>query len=164
MRAKASVALDHVAPRAVHLLPVLVEHLLVAEHLAERRAAGQGDRHEQLRVEPEPDLLAHLGDPVGGEPLLPRLVGGEVGRGQALRRAGAVALGDELRVLPAERRERHDARVEPDIADLLDARHGLAARLAADRHRVDPGAPQLLELIEPLDRRAPRARRASRSR
>ena len=74
---------DRVPPRAVHLAALLVEHLLVAEHLAERRPPGQRDRHEELRVEPEADLLAHLRDPVGGEPLLP------VARGRAGRRASA---------------------------------------------------------------------------
>ena len=89
MRANASSAVDHVPPRAVHLAAVLVEHLLVAEHAPERRAADEHDRHEELRVEPEPDLLAHLGDPVGREPLLPVGVVGQVGAssGPAPRRS-----------------------------------------------------------------------------
>ena len=142
---------DHVAPGAVHLLSVLVEHLLVAEDLTERRTARERHRHEELRVEPETDLLAHLGDPVGREPLLPGLVGRQVRRREALRGASAVALGDEFRVLPAEGRKRHDPSVEPDVADLLDPLYRLAARFAADRHGIDPGTAQLLELIEPFD-------------
>ena len=70
---KPLVGVDRVAEAAVHLAPGLVEELL-----------GQGtpdgtvpsrrvtDQHEELRVEPEPDLLAHLGDPSPpGDPLLP---------------------------------------------------------------------------------------------
>ena len=81
--------LDRVPPRVVHLATGLVEHLLVAEHLPVRRRARQRDRHEELRVEPEPDLLAHLRDPVGREPLLPV---GVVGRSAVVRpRAAPVA-------------------------------------------------------------------------
>jgi hypothetical protein len=61
---------------SVHLAAVLGEHLLVAEHRPERRLADQRHRHEELRVEPEADLLAHLRDEVRGEPLLPVLVVG----------------------------------------------------------------------------------------
>ena len=71
--------------------PVLVEHLLVAEHALERRAVDEHDRHEELRVEPEPDLLAHLGHPVGREPLLPVGVVGQVGVREPRRGAGGVA-------------------------------------------------------------------------
>ena len=74
---------DHVPPRAVHLAPALVEHLLVAEHALVRRAVDEHDRHEELRVEPEPDLLAHLGHPVGRKPLLPVGVVGQVGARRA---------------------------------------------------------------------------------
>ena len=42
--------------------------------------------------------------------------------------------------------------VEPDVADLLHALDRLAALLAADRHAVDPRPPQLLELVEPVER------------
>ncbi len=139
---------DHVAPRAVHLLAVLVEHLLVAQDLLERCPPGQRDRHQELRVEPEPDLLAHLRHPVGREPLLPRRVIGEVGRRQAPSGARCVPLGEVLRVLPAERRERDDAGVEPDVTDLLHPLDGLAACLATHLDGVDPGAPELLQLVE----------------
>ena len=142
---------DRVSPRAVHLTAGLVEHLLVAEHAPIRRASRQGDRHEVLRVEPQPDLLAHLRHPVGREPLLPVRVVGEVGGRQPLRRTRRVPLGYPFRVLPAERRERHDAGVEPDVADLRDAPHGLGARLAANRYLVDPRPAELLELLEPGD-------------
>ena len=144
--------LDHVPPRAVHLAAGLVEHLLVAQHLPVRRPARQHDRHEVLRVEPEPDLLAHLRHPVCGEPLLPVGVIVEVGGRQPFGGAGRISLRDERRVLPAERRERDDAGVEPDVADLDDAAHRLAARLATNRHLVDPGPAQLLELLEPFGR------------
>ena len=48
------------------------------------------DGHEELRVEPEPDLLAHLRDPVRREPLLPVGVIGQVGA--VSPRAAPVAL------------------------------------------------------------------------
>ena len=143
--------LDHVAPGAVHLAAVLVEHLLVAEDLPVRRSSRQGNGHEVLRVEPEPDLLPHLRHPVGREPLLPVGVVGEIRRGQARGGAGRVPLLDVLGALPAQRREGNDAGVEPDVPDLGDPAHGLAARLAADRHLVDPRAAQLLEPVEARD-------------
>ena len=102
----------------MHLVPVLVEHLLVAEHGAERRAPGQHDGHEELRVEPQPDLLDHLDDVIGGEPLGPVV----------------------LVMKPVERGKRHDAGVEPAVADLF---HSLAlgsAFGATDDDLVDPRA------------------------
>ena len=81
------VGADGIAPRAVHLAPGLVEKLLVRQHAAVRRAADERHGHEGDRVEPQPDLLAHLRHPVGGEPLLPVRVVGQVGRRQALRGA-----------------------------------------------------------------------------
>ncbi len=143
---------DRVAPRGVHLTALLVEHLLVGEDALVRRAADQRDRHEELRIEPEANLLAHLGDPVGGEPLLPVRVIWQIGFRQAVGGAGRVTLGHPFRVLPAERRERDDARVEPDVADLQDPGDRLAARGATDRHTVDPRTAQLLELLEALRR------------
>ena len=97
--------LDHVPPRAVHLPALLVEHLLVAEHTLERRAADEDDRHEELRVEPETDLLAHLGDPVGREPLLPVRMVREIG-GRQPRDAPVAYPPSTHVVLPAERGER----------------------------------------------------------
>ena len=165
IRSNASFELDRVAPRLVHLAAGLVEDVLVGRARAGTAARpDERHRHEALRVEPEADLLAPLRDPVGREPLLPVRVVGQVGAGQALRRAGRVAVLDPLRVLPAERREVDDAGVEPGVADLRDPLDLLVAALAADRHLVDPRPVQLLELVEARRRRAPRARRASRSR
>ena len=76
----------------------------------------------------------------------------QIGVRHATRCAGRIPLRHPLRVLPPERREVNDARVEPGVADLLDPRHLCAAVLAADRHLVDPGPVQLLELVEPRDR------------
>src|SRR4051794_23786811 len=89
---------------------------------------------------------------MGGEPLLPVGVIRKVRAREALGRAGCIALRNPLGVLPAERRERDDACVQPDVADLGHASYLLAARLATDRHVVDPWAVQLLELVEPRRR------------
>ena len=88
----------------------LVADPLVGEHALVRRPALERHRHERHRVEPEPDLLAALRDPVGREPLLPVRVIGEVGAGEALRRARRIPPRHPLGVAPAERRERDDAR------------------------------------------------------
>src|SRR3954463_2798428 len=136
----------------MHLVSVLVAHVLMAEHLLVRRPAVEHDGHEEERVEPEPDLLAHLRHPMGGEPLLPVGVIRKVRAREALGRAGCIALRNPLWVLPAERREGDDACVQPDVADLGHASYLLAARLATDRHVVDPWAVQLLELVEPRRR------------
>ena len=50
------------------------------------------DRHEQLGVEPESDLLAHLRDPVGREPRLPVRMVGEVGLREPRCGSGCVSL------------------------------------------------------------------------
>src|SRR5262249_61457677 len=115
------------------LPPALVEHLLVAEHAPERGLTDEDDRHEELRVEAESDLLAHLRGPVGREPLLPVRMVGQVRSGEPARGARSVPLRDPLGALPAERGERDDAGVEPDVTDLDDALDALAACLAADR-------------------------------
>ena len=106
---------------------------------------------KRLRVEPEPDLLAHLGDPVRRVPLLPVRVVGQVGAGQPCGGPGRVPVLDPLGVLPPERRERDDAGVEPRVADLLDASH-LGAAFTRDRDLVDPGPMQFLQLVEPARR------------
>ena len=116
------------------------------QHGAIRRAADQDHAHEQLRVEPEPDLLAHLGDPVGGEPALPIGLVGQVRHREPLPRALGVAALLEGVAPPAERGERHDARVEPAVADLGDALGDLAG-VGADADPVDPRAVQLLEVV-----------------
>ena len=143
------VQLDRVAGRLVHRLALLVEHLLVREDAPVRRPAGERHRHEALRVEPQPDLLAHLRHPVGREPLLPVRVVGEIRAGERRGGAGRVAVRDPFGVVPAERREVDDARVEPGVADLGDALELGVARRAADPHGVDPRPVQLLELLEP---------------
>ncbi len=139
---------DRVPPGAVHLAPVLVEQLLVGEHGPVGRLPDERHRHERDRVEPEPDLLAHLRDPVRGEPLLPVRVVGQVRAGQTLGRARRVAVLDPLGVVPAEGRERDDARVEPGVADLRDPAHVLAAGGARDRDVVDPRPVQLLQPVD----------------
>ncbi len=146
------VRLDRVAPRPVHLAAVLVEQLLVGEDAAVRRAAGQRHGHERLRVEPEPDLLAHLGDPVGREPRLPVRVVGEIGPREPCRGSGGVAARDPLRALPPERREGNDPGVEPGVPDLGNAPDLAVALLAPHRHLVDPGTVELPEALEPGDR------------
>ena len=145
--------LDHVAPRAVHLAAVLVEHLLVAEHAPERRLAGEHDRHEELRVEPEPDLLAHLADPVGREPLLPVGVVGQVGASSApsprrCRSPPSTASGFcqpsvENGTMPAS------SQTSPTSLTRSTGSPHSSQRIG---HAVDPRPPQLLELVEPVDR------------
>ena len=158
------VRVDRVAPRAVHLAAVLVEELLVGEHAPVRRAADERHRHEELRVEPEPDLLAHLRDPVGREPLLPVRVVGQVGAGQPLGRAGRVAARHVLGLSqPSVESGTIPASSQASPTSGIRAHLG-RARLAADRHLVDPGPVELLQLLEPARPPAPRARRASRSR
>ena len=131
---------------------MLVEHLLVAEHATERRLPGQGDGHEELRVEPETDLLAHLRHPVRREPALPGRVVRQVSGGEPLRRTRRVPLRYVRVVVPPECRERDDAGIEPDVPHLLDAVHLRTACGAGDRHGVDPRPAQLLELLEPRQR------------
>ena len=145
------VRLDRVAGGLVHLAAGLVADPLVREHRPVGEPAYERHRHEGDRVEPEADLLAALRDEVGRKPLLPVGVVGQVGAGEAGRRARPVAVRDPLGVLPAERRERDDPGVEPGVADLGDSPHLLAAALTADRHLVDPRAVQLLQLLEPAN-------------
>ena len=164
--------LDRVPHELVHLAAGLVEQRSrSARTRSERLPADERDRHEALRVEPEPDLRSRPPRPSRPETTSPSR------RGPAGRRAvspacraGRVALRHPLRVLPPERREVDDARVEPGVARPRRCAHRLAAVLAADRHRVDPGPVQLLELLEPPTRallelgRASRSRSAARSR
>ena len=133
----------------MHLTAVLVEHLFVSEYGPERRFVYQADRHEELRIEPETDLLTHLGDPVGREPSLPIGVIGKIGAGQSLGGAISIATVNPLRILPAERRERHDPGVEPDVADLGNPLYAFGpAGRAADPDGVDPRAVQLGKLLQ----------------
>ena len=139
---------DRVAPGLVHRPAVLVVELLVAEHALVGSAPDERHRHEQLGVEPEADLLAHLRDPVGREPLLPVGVVGQVGLRQPHARAGREALGLVGVAAVAERRERDDAGVEPAVAHLGHA-HGLGPALGAgDRDGIDPWPVQLLQPLE----------------
>ena len=84
----------------------LIAHQAVAEQHLERRPLLHHRAHGQDRVEPVAELAREaFGDEVGREPLLP---------------LGAIAV-------VAHRRIRHDAGVEPRIADIGDARHQVAA-------------------------------------
>ena len=139
---------DGIAPGLVHGAAGLVVDLLVAEHPPVRRLADQDNAHEQHRVEPQADLLAHLGHPVGREPDLPVGVCGQVGDRDALGRAGGVAALHELGVVPAEGRERHDARVQPAVADVQQSLSLLAAFGAGDPDLVDPRPVQLLQPVD----------------
>ena len=100
------VELDGVAPALVHRPAVLAEERGVAEDRLERRLPAEDRRHRQHRVEPVPELAREaLGDEVGREPL-----------------------GPEVGVLAeVEGRERHDAGVEPRVADVGDPRRPPAA-------------------------------------
>ena len=143
---------NQIAPGSVHLAPVGVEQLLEGQHAPEWHAAGEHDRHEEDRVEPEPDLLAHLRHPGRGEPLLPIGVIGQVGGRDTMRGAGGIAPFAPSVVVPAERRERDDARVQPHIAHLGDALHRAVALRAADLHAVDPRAVQFGQVGDLADR------------
>ena len=95
------VELDGVAPALVHLAAVLAEDERVAEERLERGLAAQHGAHRQQRVEPVAELAGEaLGHEVGREPAAPVL--------------GVRAV--------VHRGERHDARVEPRIAHVGDAR------------------------------------------
>ena len=130
---------DHV-PGLRELLAGLGDHPLVRQRALVRRAAFEHDAHEEHRVVPEAHLLAHLRDPLGREALLPAF--------------GIVEV--------AERRERRDARVEPAVADLGDARRRRTARRARDLDVVDPRPVELGQRRRPAAGRA-RARAARRA-
>src|SRR5205814_4752205 len=70
----------------------------------------------------------------------------------ALGGARRIAVLDPDGVLPAERRERDDPRVEPRVPHLRDPLQLRPADLATDRYLVDPGPVQLPELLEPAHR------------
>ena len=76
---------------------------------------------------------------------------GQVSPRKAARGAGRIASLDPDGIPPAERRERHDSSIEPDVADLRDAADSLATRLAANHDGVDPRPMKLLQLVEPLE-------------
>ncbi len=126
------VELDGVAPALVHRAPVLAEHEGVAEDRPERLRPLEHGRHRQHRVEPVAELAREaLGDEVGREPRPP-----------------------VVRVLAVvQRRERHDPRVQPRVADILDPLDRCAAARARDPDRVDVGPVRAvaLELLPALD-------------
>ena len=76
---------DGVAPTLVHRAAGFVVELLVDEDRLVWRLVPDGDAHEEHGVEPQPDLLAHLGDEVRRVPVsrTPRCFPGSRG----LRRA-----------------------------------------------------------------------------
>ena len=87
---------------------------------------------------------------MGGKPRLPIAVIGKIGACEPLSSPGPVAGLDPLRVLPAERGEGHDPRVEPDVADLGDPLDAFrSACRAADLDGVDPRPVELLKLFHP---------------
>ena len=121
-----------VALALVHLLAPVVAHQRVAEDRLERSGALQNRAHREQRVEPVAELPGEaLGNPVGGEPLAPVV----------------------LVVAVLDGGERDNARVQPRVAHILDAAHRHIALVAADFHRIDPGAVRrvALELVPALD-------------
>src|SRR6476620_10900254 len=81
-------------------------------------------------------------------PGLPIVVIRKISTGESLGCAGPVAALHKLRVFPAERGERHDSSVKPDVADLGNPLHAfVSASRAADLNGVNPRAMELHELI-----------------
>src|SRR2546423_3618770 len=127
------VELDGVAPALVHGPAVFAVDEGVTEDRQEWRLATKDGAHREHRIEPVPELAGEaLGNEVRREPLLP-----------------------VVRLLAVmERRERHDARVEPWIADVADPLDRRPAPRARDLDRVDPRPVRrvALELLPALDR------------
>ena len=74
----------------------------------------------------------------------------EIGACEPLGGASPVATLDPLRILPTERGEGDDPRVQPDITDLRDPPDAFRpAGGATDLNRVDPRPMQLLQLVHP---------------
>src|SRR6185295_4616419 len=85
---------------------------------------------------------------MGRKPGLPVVVIWKIGACESLSSTGPVAALHKLRVFPAERGERHDSSVKPDVADLGDTAYALgSACRAADLDGVNPRAMELYELI-----------------
>ena len=112
----------HVALRLRHLLAVGIEDQAEAEHRPVGALPEQDRRYREQRVEPPARLVERLADVVGREQL-PEGV---------LVLEGSVPL-----------RERHAARVPPDVDQVGHAAHLLAA-VAAQHHLVDVGPMQVL--------------------
>ena len=103
----------------MHRAPVLPQEHAIGEDIAEGGPALHNGTHGQKGVEPVPELEQEgLADEVGGEPFLPVL---------------AV-------VTVAQCGKGHDARIQPGVAHIGDARDQGPALLAPDLHRVHPGA------------------------
>ena len=124
---------DDVALGLRHLLALGVGDEAEADDALVGGAVEQQRRDRVQRVEPAARLVDRLADVVGGE----------------VRLEDVLVL---VRRVPL--RERHAARVEPDVDDLGHAAHRLLAVRARERHVVDvgpvrivePGARQLLQL------------------
>ena len=104
---------------------MFVVDLFVNEHVSIRTNVFQGHAHESERVEPEADLLAHLAHPIGGIPVAP--------------------FGAAFQV--AKRGKRHDAGIQPAVADLWDTRSFAVALLASDRDLIDPGSVEFRQRV-----------------
>ena len=98
----------------------------MAEHSLIWSAVLEHGAHEEEGIEPEPDLFAHLDDPFRREVLFPLFLVVKIAGGG----------------------ERHDASVEPDVADLADAVHAFAAGGTLDGDLVDPGSVQLGQSVD----------------
>ena len=117
----------------MHVLAALVAHQRVAQAGAERLTPVQHGRHHQQRVEPVAVLAGEaLGDEVRRVPLLP-----DVG----------------MRPVP-HGGERHDAGVQPGVADVRNARDRRPALAAPDFHSIDPWPVRrvTLEVLPPRHR------------
>ena len=102
----------------MHRPAVFAAHGAVAQDGFERQAIFEHGAHHQQRVKPVSVLAREaLGDEVGREP------------GAPVVRIGAVV----------QRRERHDAGVEPRITDVGNAADRFAAARASDLDAINPG-------------------------
>ena len=135
---------DRVIAALAEGFPVLVPHFFVSEYRLERGPVVQGHRHEQLGIEPQPDLFAHFRDPVSGKPGFPgsiRAVAGipvlvPLGFGPPFRPDRAFDPAVLRQVV--QRRKRDDTRVEPAVPDLGHPLYSLSATLAGNLDFIDP--------------------------
>ncbi len=137
--------IERVAERLRHLPAVRGDQVSEAHDVAVRRRVEVQHALGHERVEPAARLVDRLGDEVGGEPL------GE-------HRLAAAELG-----VVAPLRERHRAGVVPRVDHLLDARRGLAALRARERHVVDRRSVRV-DVAHVASGEIAELRRASRSR
>ena len=75
----------------------------------------------------------------------------QISAGQANAGSLCVPLGRVGVATPTERRERHDAGVEPAVPDLRDALRDLAT-IRANANVVDPRSMQFLQIIDRINR------------